>query len=321
MSNQGSYLAVGQFLNTGDYLVSGSGVFFAIMQDDGNLCVYRGSGPSDERGESALWCWSNTSSPSGQYFTAMQDDGNLCVYPGSPNDSSGEGALWCWSNKSSPSGQYFAAMQDDGNLCVYKSNSGEGALWCTMAIDPIVDISTISSITYHIESAKIIKQGPAELYRKVVHNKTEVPQTSTISGSISTSMQSGWSDSLGVKVGAKTTFETGIPFVAKGEVEVSAEVSNTFTWNGSTTKTQTFSFSTPVSVPPQSSIIALVSSTVSTVSVPCTVICEAILKSGVKLPAKIQGLYVGTNSHDLEVTFVTQKDGSIEVTSAGLDAI
>ena len=34
-------------------MVSNNGMFFAIMQSDGNFCVYRGSGPDDSHG--LLW--------------------------------------------------------------------------------------------------------------------------------------------------------------------------------------------------------------------------------------------------------------------------
>ena len=48
-SAKGSVLQPGQFLGVGDYLVAGNRQFFVVMQDDGNLVVYRGSGPGDQR--------------------------------------------------------------------------------------------------------------------------------------------------------------------------------------------------------------------------------------------------------------------------------
>ena len=50
MANKGSFLATGQYLSVGDYLVSDNGEFFAVMQSDGNFVLYRGSGPSDNQG-------------------------------------------------------------------------------------------------------------------------------------------------------------------------------------------------------------------------------------------------------------------------------
>lgn len=54
MANKGSILTTGQFLAVNDYLASDNGLFYAIMQEDGNFCVYRGTGPSANKGGSGL---------------------------------------------------------------------------------------------------------------------------------------------------------------------------------------------------------------------------------------------------------------------------
>jgi hypothetical protein len=146
-----------------------------------------------------------------------------------------------------------------------------------------------------------------------VRNRTTQTQSSSISGSASVSETSGWSDSLAVKVGVSTSFKTGIPFVAEGKVTVSVDVTNTYTWNGSKTKTKTWGFNTPVSVPPHTSIVALVSATVSTIAVPYTLTGIFVLKSRVRIPGTIKGIYMGTNSHDLTVTFIQQDAATSEI--------
>jgi len=64
MANKGTSLTTGQYLSVDDYLVSDDGDYFAIMQNDGNFVLYRGSGPSDNHG--SLWA-SNTA----QAFTRV----------------------------------------------------------------------------------------------------------------------------------------------------------------------------------------------------------------------------------------------------------
>ena len=106
------------------------------MQDDGNFCVYRGSGPSDNHG--ALWCTGTDGAPGDQFFAYMQDDGNFCVYEGSgPSDN--HGVLWCSGTDGAPGDQFFAYMQDDGNFCVYKGSDPsehQGAIWCSGTSNP-----------------------------------------------------------------------------------------------------------------------------------------------------------------------------------------
>jgi hypothetical protein len=95
------------------------------MQSDGNLGVYKGSGPSDNKG--ALW--NSKTGGKGESFAIMQSDGNFVVYKGSgPSDN--KGALW--NSKTGGKGESFAIMQDDGNFVVYKGSGpsdNKGALW------------------------------------------------------------------------------------------------------------------------------------------------------------------------------------------------
>lgn len=314
MSNQGAFIALNQTLSTNDYLVSNNNAFFAIMQGDGNLCVYRGSAPDANQG--FLWGALGQSQPNGNYFSIMQGDGNLCVYKGT-GLSDNQGFVWGALNQSQPDRAYFAVLQDDGNLCVYKGTSpsdNQGGVWCSTAIDPVVDIE-ISSINYDVAAAKIIKSTPADLYRQSVTNNTAQSQTSSISGSESVSETSGWSDSLAVKVGVSTTFKTGIPFLAEGKISVSLDVTNTYTWNGSTTRTKTWSFNTPVTVPANSTYVALIAATVSTISVPYTLAGTLILKSGARVPGIVRGMYTGSNSHDLTVTYIKQDATTLNIES------
>jgi len=197
-------------------------------------------------------------------------------------------------------------------MATFASNKGTGPadnrgfVWGTMATDPVEDVE-IASIEYDVAAAKTLQSGPAELYRQTVRNDTTQAQTSSINGSATVSETSGWSDSLAVKVGVSTSFKTGVPFIAEGKVQVSVEVTNTYTWNGSTTKSKTWGFNTPVNVPPHTVIVGLVSATLSTIAMPYTLKGTFLLKSGARIPGSVTGIYTGTNSHDLTVTFI-QRD-------------
>jgi hypothetical protein len=126
-----SYIATGGNLAVGQYLVADNKQFFAIQQSDGNLCVYKGSSPSDNRG--GLWCHNKTGG-GGLFYTVMQGDGNLCTYRGTGNNDN-RGNQWC-SMATAAGGQFFMTVQSDGNLCVYHGtyqNHGVG-VWCSGAV-------------------------------------------------------------------------------------------------------------------------------------------------------------------------------------------
>ena len=117
-------LTTGQSLETGEFLVSSNNRDFAVMQKDGNFCVYRGSGPADNRG--VLWCSTKTAD-GGKFRAVMQSDGNFVVYP-----EGSSSALWA-TMSAADGGEFFATMQDDGNFVIYPGTKPSGttarAIW------------------------------------------------------------------------------------------------------------------------------------------------------------------------------------------------
>lgn len=120
-----SFIQTNQSLIVGATLEANNQQFFAVMQSDGNLCVYRGSPKNHGK---YLW-GSQATGDGGQFFTVIQSDGNLCTYYGSP----GNQGHWLWgTQKLADGGNFFLIMQDDGNLCVYKGTSpsdNHGFVW------------------------------------------------------------------------------------------------------------------------------------------------------------------------------------------------
>lgn len=130
MANKGSQLSVGQFLAVNDYLVSPGGKYFAIMQGDGNFCVYHGAGPQNQ----GAFVWGSVQAEkyepkNGVYFAIMQSDGNFCQYNGTPASQ----GSFVWGTVQvggygPKKGAYFAIMQDDGNFCVYQGGFAFGTI-------------------------------------------------------------------------------------------------------------------------------------------------------------------------------------------------
>ena len=83
MANKGSSLATGAYLATNDYLVSANGLYFVIMQGDGNLVEYVGG--------RALWR-SGTAGNIGAW-AVVQGDGNHGQSLETPPDACVQGYL------------------------------------------------------------------------------------------------------------------------------------------------------------------------------------------------------------------------------------
>lgn len=97
-------------MGIGDALWSQNGLFQLLMQQDGNLVLYRQDGL-------ALWQSGTAGQPS--QYAMMQIDGNFVIY-------GPVGAIW----QSGTAGRAGAAllMQDDGNLVIYH---GQTPIWAT----------------------------------------------------------------------------------------------------------------------------------------------------------------------------------------------
>ena len=153
-----SYLATGEALQTGQYLVADNKAFYAVMQGDGNLCVYKGSGPTDSIGN--LWC-NMVTAPGGAFYATQQGDGNFCVYKGTPQAS--KGYHWC-NMKTGAGGQFFTVMQGDGNLCSYRGTGpgdNKGYQWCSGATAQVTWSPPNASISalQPFGTAKTVRSG------------------------------------------------------------------------------------------------------------------------------------------------------------------
>ena len=158
MANKGSSLTTGAYLATNDYLVSANGLYFVIMQGDGNLCIYHGSDPAHQ----GAFVWNSGVAPGiGQYFVIMQGDGNLCIYHGS--DPTHQGAFVWNSGKAPGAGVYGATMQNDGNLVVTK---GTMVLWSAQPLSPSSQPTGLHPNLIHV--------GDQDFQSKVLSSPTAV---------------------------------------------------------------------------------------------------------------------------------------------------
>lgn len=144
-----NYLKTGEFLKTGQYIVSTNRAFFVIMQNTGRLEVFKGSSPHDHFG--VFWSLNRTDKE-GDFFATLQPDGNFVIYKGTgPSDNKG----YHWDTHiTSTGGEFFLVMQDDGNIAEYKGhgpNDEQGAyVWSIR--------QSVSRVTW-LPDAKFLDSG------------------------------------------------------------------------------------------------------------------------------------------------------------------
>lgn len=117
-----NHITVGQVLHSDgvNTLTSINGVYRAIMQPDGNFCLYNGNTPVF-----ASWQSSGSIYPfnKGPYQLLLDNTGDLLL-------SNKSGLLWSTGpGKSGSSANYQLVMQDDGNLVIYSDAKSTIQTW------------------------------------------------------------------------------------------------------------------------------------------------------------------------------------------------
>jgi hypothetical protein len=117
LTNQGSLSVVQNNLSIYSTPVQNettSGLYFLILQDDANLCIYSGTGPNDNRG--LVWQSKTNGSQGGPNIMSSASNGKYgknYIVVGS--------ALSAGDFLGSDDGSSYLLMQTDGNLVLYKS--------------------------------------------------------------------------------------------------------------------------------------------------------------------------------------------------------
>jgi len=100
------------------YSTDSTGSYYLILQDDGNMCIYKGTSPSDNQG--AIWCSSTNGKqqqPNTLYTADKGKYGQNWIASGS--------TLSAGDFVGSTDGSIYLIMQTDGNLVLYTSETSE----------------------------------------------------------------------------------------------------------------------------------------------------------------------------------------------------
>lgn len=296
-------LPMNRCMAIGDVIASANGMFFALMEADGQLRVYRGAGIAGHQG--CLW-ETGRSGEGGRFFALLQTDGNFCIYRGE-DLARNEG--WHWGTQmTADGGEFYLTLLNDGNLRVCKGTGPaayQGEVWSSGCTDPVQHIDEVLAIAYDLAKARLVQACPSDLYRETVNNNNDQVQTSTISGSVTVSDSTGWSDDLALDAAAPAMFQGAVPVVSGGKVLLSTDASHFYVRNGAASTAKAWGFSAPAAVPPHASMTCLVTAVRSAIVVPYTLTGSFTLKSGKRVAGTVSGNYTGSNCHDLSVTLTT----------------
>jgi Clostridium epsilon toxin ETX/Bacillus mosquitocidal toxin MTX2 len=151
-------------------------------------------------------------------------------------------------------------------------------------------------------NVKITQSGPPHVsVSNIATNNTAVEQSDVLKMVYVSTNSTSFKTTTTLKLGAKTTLTTGIPKIVEGKVEISGELSQGLEWNTVDTKSNSIDVTLTVRVPAQTNIIGRCVWKISTINIPFNCVGSAKFnKFDHRLPIHIEGVYAGTQSHDVE---------------------
>jgi hypothetical protein len=321
-------LRPGEELKPNEHLRSKNGMFYAVMQEDGNFGIWRGDwweAPPDTLAQ--LWDIRRLNdyaralvnngiiSPylvlrqPGMVKAVMQADGNFVFYAKAIPNQRNETALWATNTSGQPGN--WAVLQDDGNFSIRRNGDiNESAKWHAGVADSLDEANShFTEIVYDFKN-RIVKPGvPQNSSTSTAINKTEINQSSTLSLVYTESKAWGWKKSSSIKIGTKVGFKVGVP-ATTGELsmEASFEATRAYEENETKTKTEQKTISLPVVVPPGKGVIGQVTWSDSTITLPFRLKGEGTFRSGYKTPISVNGMYEGIATTDVTTTWIPYKE-------------
>jgi len=144
---------------------------------------------------------------------------------------------------------------------------------------------------------------PMNVATATLSNQTGQTQQMSISFSESVASSYTFSTTAGATAGLSTTVEAGLPFVAKGQVEVSATFSFSATMGVAKTVTKTFTYNANVNVGPGETIQASAIASTYTLSGSYTAFFSEVWVHAGAVTKSVTGTINGVSAYDVSVSY------------------
>ena len=316
ITQMGSGASWSPILPQGSWLVSPSGLFNGVQQNDGNFVVSHGTTPGTGP---VLWA-SGTSTGNAtapfQFAAFTTQYGNLAsqlfLNDGStPAYSQNVGAPdYFLSRPNGTLGTYFTSVSDNGVLAVNPGSSGNatgGATVQSNKSDPLksLNIQTINYDFDHVTYNSIQTQYGATA---VDHNDTATRQTYPISLDLTYTNSStfDWSLSQATELSVSSEEQIGVPGIGDASLTEGITSTTTLSSGQSTTteQSQTYTAGGEIAVPAYTTYTTTITGQKVNASVPYSFTGIALYNSGITAPVFGTGVFQGvsTGVFDTETT-------------------
>ncbi|KAI8004107.1 hypothetical protein LOK49_LG08G01481 [Camellia lanceoleosa] len=268
------------------------------------------------------------------YFGKFWRRGSNSRYSDEPQSWKTTGANWIWADSDdttsdNPDTVFWpikvannvVALRNLGNNVFCKRLTADNktdclnAAVCTIAksarleVEELVISRSIYNVEFRLNDARIYDQSIVTMATGgEVINRTETHDTVDVKLAYTETKSSTWNASVSLKLGVKTTIETGIPFVANGKVQISAELTGAYMWGETESSTNLVETVYKVSVPPMTRVKESLIATRGSCDVPFSYTQRDTLSNGKQISyRKDDGLYTGINCYNFQYEATQEK--------------
>lgn len=212
-------------------------------------------------------------------------------------------------------GDDFVALRNLGNGSFCQRLTADGKIDCLNASadsmvgrarfhleEPVIS-REIYDIEFHLDEAKVRLKNLEAVTTDHLINDLSTPGTRDIGFVLTETRESTWSSSVSLKVAIKSTLDSGIPLLVKGEIEISAEFKGGYSWGETITKTRETTMNYQVIVLPMSKVLVTAIQSQGVCDVPYSYKQKDVLLNGQEVTHHFtDGIYRGVSVSDTTIT-------------------
>ncbi|KAK4254442.1 hypothetical protein QN277_009826 [Acacia crassicarpa] len=199
------------------------------------------------------------------------------------------------------SNNFCKRLTTEGKTSCLSAGVSTIAIFARLKVEELVISRQIYNVNFRLLDARIYNQRVLTMATGVAINRTQEANNAEVKLSYTETKSSTWNASLSLKLGVKTTFKTGIPFIAKGRIEVSAEFSGAYQWGETKTSSTVVETVYKVTVPAMTMVTVSLLATVGSCDVPFSYTQHDTLTNGQPVTYNMDdGIYTGINSFNFK---------------------
>jgi len=171
----------------------------------------------------------------------------------------------------------------------------------SLEVEELVISRSIYDVNFHLMDGRIYDQHVLPIANGEAVNMTQEPRTIDVKLPYTDTKTSTWNSSVSLKLGVKTTLQSGVPLIAEGKIEISGEFAGEYQWGETETSTNAVEAVYKVTVPPMTTVKVSLLATRGSCDVPFSYSQRDTLTNGEQVTYTMDdGVYTGVNSFNFK---------------------